>query len=48
MVGAGDEVVEYNFTAFSFINITFGLLDGALNAMPRGGLLQKCGEDSKL
>ena len=30
---------EYNFTVFSFINITFGLLDGALNTMPRGGLL---------
>ena len=30
---------EYNFTIFSFINITFGLLDGALNTMPRGGLL---------
>lgn len=34
-----NETLEYNFTIFSFINITFGVLDGALNAMPRGGLL---------
>jgi len=34
MVGAEEELVEYNFTVFSFINTTFGLLDGALNAMP--------------
>jgi hypothetical protein len=46
--GESEELEEYNFTVFSFINITFGLLDGALNTMPRGGLLQKCGEDSKL
>ena len=36
-----EEIIEeeYNFTIFSFINITFGLLDGGLNTMPRGGLL---------
>ena len=40
MVQATDNgTLEYNFTVFSFINITFGVLDGALNAMPRGGLL---------
>jgi hypothetical protein len=37
----------YEFKAFSMINITFGLLDGALNAMPRGGLLYECGRFSK-
>jgi len=36
----GDDTHDkYNFKAFSVINITFGLLDGALNAMPRGGFL---------
>ena len=29
------------------VNITFGLLDGALNAMPRGGLLYECGKFNK-
>ena len=37
----------YDFKAFSVINITFGLLDGALNAMPRGGFLYECGENNQ-
>jgi len=47
MVG-DDTHDKYNFKAFSVINITFGLLDGALNAMPRGGFLYQCGENNKL
>jgi hypothetical protein len=38
---------KYEFKAFSVVNITFGLLDGALNAFPRGGLLYECGRFNK-
>jgi len=38
-----DDDEEYEWTAFSAINMTFGFLDGALNAMPKGGHLSFCG-----
>jgi hypothetical protein len=38
-----DEESGYEWTAFSAINLTFGFLDGALNAMPKGGHLSFCG-----
>lgn len=46
--GYTESEAEYNFTFFSLVNFTFGSLDGALNAMPKGGLLNQCGNDGKL
>ena len=42
-----EDIEEYNFTIFSMINFTFGFLDGMLNAMPTGGLLNTCGINLK-
>jgi hypothetical protein len=47
IVGAETEEVAYNFTFFSLINMTFGFIDGALNAMPKGGHLSYCGINLK-
>jgi len=43
-----DAPAEYEWTAFSVINLTFGFLDGALNAMPKGGHLSSCGINLRL
>ena len=40
---AEDDTKGYEFNLFSFVNLTFGALDGILNAMPKGGLLSNCG-----
>jgi len=43
-----EEDYVYNFTLNSVFEITFGFLDGALNTLPQGGLLQQCGVDNKI
>jgi hypothetical protein len=35
-----EEPYVYNFTENSVFEVSFGFLDGALNTLPKGGLLQ--------
>lgn len=42
------EEYQYNFTLNSVFEMSFGFLDGALNTLPQGGLLQQCGVDNKI
>lgn len=43
-----EEPFVYNFTLNSIFEFSFGFLDGALNTLPQGSLLQQCGVDSKV
>ena len=38
---------SYEFTGTSIIEALFGYFDGALNAIPKGGFLSKCGLNLK-
>lgn len=44
---SSDTTEPYEFNFFSVVNLTFGALDGILNAMPKGGLLSQCGINLK-
>jgi hypothetical protein len=37
----------YNFTFYSVLMFNFGFFDGALNAMPKGSFMSKCGLNLK-
>jgi hypothetical protein len=45
--GWDDAIPSYNFSFYSVLMFNFGAFDGALNAMPKGSFLSKCGLNLK-